>query len=129
MCATAEQVSRSAAAQEHKVVVHTSQRDGSLCSRILAIGRATPACRVTQEESFRLSRYERDGARRIFLNSGIDFRHFYFEQDLRMLARLVPDVQDREVFICGPQPMMKAVAAALGALQVRESSIHYEQFA
>jgi ferredoxin-NADP reductase len=25
--------------------------------------------------------------------------------------------------------MMKAVAAALGALQVRESSIHYEQFA
>ena len=45
-----------------------------------------------------------------------------------MLARLVPDVQDREVFICGPQPMMKAVAAALGALQVPESSIHYEQF-
>ena len=49
--------------------------------------------------------------------------------DLRMIARLVPDVRDREVFICGPQPMMKAVAAALGALQVRESSIHYEQFA
>jgi predicted ferric reductase len=49
--------------------------------------------------------------------------------DLRMVARLVPDVRDREVFICGPQPMMKAVAAALGELQVRESSIHYEQFA
>jgi glycine betaine monooxygenase B len=49
--------------------------------------------------------------------------------DLRMLARLVPDVRDREVFICGPQPMMKAVAAALGELQVRKSSIHYEQFA
>jgi len=49
--------------------------------------------------------------------------------DLRMLTRLVPDVQDREVFICGPQPMMKAVAAALGVLQVRESSIHYELFA
>ena len=49
--------------------------------------------------------------------------------DRRMLVRLVPDVRDREVFICGPQPMMKAVAAALGELQVRESSIHYEQFA
>jgi len=49
--------------------------------------------------------------------------------DLEMLARLVPDVRDREVFICGPQPMMKAVATALGELQVRESSIHYEQFA
>jgi len=49
--------------------------------------------------------------------------------DLPMVARLVPDVRDREVFICRPQPMMKAVAAALGELQVRESSIHYEQFA
>jgi predicted ferric reductase len=49
--------------------------------------------------------------------------------DLRMLARLVPDLRDREVFICGPQAMMKTVAAALCALQVRESSIHYEQFA
>jgi ferredoxin-NADP reductase len=49
--------------------------------------------------------------------------------DLRMLARLVPDVRDREVFICGPQPMMNAVAAALDALQVRESRIHCEQFA
>ena len=36
---------------------------------------------------------------------------------------------DREVFICGPQLMMKAVAAALGELHVLESSIHYEQFA
>jgi predicted ferric reductase len=49
--------------------------------------------------------------------------------DLRMLARLVPDVRDREIFICGPQPMMETVAAALGELQVRKSSIHYEQFA
>jgi predicted ferric reductase len=49
--------------------------------------------------------------------------------DLRMLTRLVPDVREREVFICGPQPMMKAVAGALGELQVRKSSIHYEQFA
>jgi ferredoxin-NADP reductase len=48
---------------------------------------------------------------------------------VRMLARLVPDVREREVFICGPRPMMKAVAAALEALQVRESSIRYEQFA
>jgi polyketide synthase Type III len=80
----AEQLSRSAAAQEPPIVVRTSPRDASLGTRILAIGRATPACRVTQEESFRLSRYERDGARRIFLNSGIDFRHFYFEKEPRL---------------------------------------------
>ena len=46
-----------------------------------------------------------------------------------MLARLVPDVEDREAFICGPPPMMVAVAAALRTLQVPDSSIHYEQFA
>ena len=49
--------------------------------------------------------------------------------DRRMLTRLVPDVRDREIFICGPQPMMKAVAADLRTLQVRDSSIHFEQFA
>jgi hypothetical protein len=65
-------------------MVQTRQRDASLCSRILAIGRVTPAGRVTQEESFRLSRYQRDGVRRVFLNSGIDFRHFYFEQEPRL---------------------------------------------
>ena len=50
-------------------MVHTSQRDASLCRRILAIGLGTPACRVSQEAGFRLSRYERDGARRISLNT------------------------------------------------------------
>jgi alkylresorcinol/alkylpyrone synthase len=65
-------------------VIHTNKRDASLCSRILAIGRATPAYRVSQEESFRISRYERDGVRRVFLNSGIDFRHFYFEHEPRL---------------------------------------------
>jgi predicted ferric reductase len=49
--------------------------------------------------------------------------------DVRMLAKLVPDVRDREVFICGPPSMMKSVATALRELQVRQSSIHCEQFA
>jgi predicted naringenin-chalcone synthase len=66
------------------VVIYTNKSDASLCSRILAIGRATPACRLTQEESFRLSGYKSDGVRRIFLNSGIDGRHFYFEQAPRL---------------------------------------------
>jgi len=39
---------------------------------------------MTQEESFRLSRYERESARRIFLNSGIDSRHFYFDEGPRL---------------------------------------------
>jgi predicted naringenin-chalcone synthase len=54
--------------------------EGASCRpAILAIGTATPALRVTQEESFSLAGYAQPSLRRIFRNSGIDFRHFYFE--------------------------------------------------
>jgi ferredoxin-NADP reductase len=78
---------------------------------------------LTAHCHFILSRYTEstDGATNVAHERG--------RIDVRMLATLVPDVRDREVFICGPQSMMKTVAAALGELQVRESSIHYEQFA
>ena len=49
--------------------------------------------------------------------------------DRSMLARLVPDVRDREVFVCGPPLMMQAVIATLHAFQIRGSQIHYERFA
>jgi len=49
--------------------------------------------------------------------------------DRPMLERLVPDVRDRDVFVCGPLPMMKVVIEALSALDVRGSRIHYERFA
>ena len=49
--------------------------------------------------------------------------------DRLMLERLVPDVRDREVFVCGPPPMMEVVIGALRALDVRASRIHYERFA
>ncbi len=45
----------------------------------MSIGTATPAYRVTQAESFRLAGYHDRRIRRMFLNSGIDYRHFYFE--------------------------------------------------
>jgi predicted ferric reductase len=48
--------------------------------------------------------------------------------DKLLITRLVPDVQDREVFICGPLPMTKAVMATLSVLQVPATQIHYEQF-
>jgi len=48
--------------------------------------------------------------------------------DRTMLERLVPDVQEREAFVCGPPPMMKSVIGALRALQVSGSRIHYERF-
>jgi alkylresorcinol/alkylpyrone synthase/polyketide synthase Type III len=46
--------------------------------RILGIGTANPPIRLTQEQSFHAAGYESEHIRRIFLNSDIEYRHFYF---------------------------------------------------
>jgi 3,5-dihydroxyphenylacetyl-CoA synthase len=46
--------------------------------RILGIGTATPPIRLTQEQSFHAAGYESERIRKIFLNSDIEHRHFYF---------------------------------------------------
>jgi predicted naringenin-chalcone synthase len=51
----------------------------SVGPRIRSIGTATPHSRFTQEETFHLSGYTNARIRKIFLNSDIDYRHFYFE--------------------------------------------------
>lgn len=48
--------------------------------------------------------------------------------DETTLKTLVPDVHDREVFLCGPGPMMDAVVRALTALGVPRMNIHFEKF-
>ena len=44
------------------------------------------------------------------------------------LARLVPDVRDRDVFVCGPPGMTGAVMRTLRALRVPKPQIHAERF-
>ncbi|MFJ9349344.1 ferric reductase-like transmembrane domain-containing protein [Streptomyces sp. NPDC101237] len=44
------------------------------------------------------------------------------------LARLVPDIADRDVFLCGPPPMMNAVLRTLDDLGVPTPQIHFERF-
>ncbi|MCU1272185.1 MAG: hypothetical protein JWN74_3479 [Acidobacteriaceae bacterium] len=46
--------------------------------RILGVGTANPPIRLTQEQSFHAAGYETERIRKIFLNSDIDYRHFYF---------------------------------------------------
>ncbi|MEU8969268.1 ferredoxin reductase family protein [Streptomyces monashensis] len=46
----------------------------------------------------------------------------------RELARLVPDIADRDVFLCGPPGMMTAVLRNLGDLGVPRKQIHFERF-
>ncbi|CAL9399621.1 Flavohemoprotein [Streptomyces sp. enrichment culture] len=44
------------------------------------------------------------------------------------LARLVPDLTGRDVFLCGPPPMMNAVLGSLRELGVPGPQIHFERF-
>ncbi|OJF11580.1 ferredoxin reductase family protein [Couchioplanes caeruleus] len=44
------------------------------------------------------------------------------------LATTVPDVAERDIFVCGPPPMTEAVIRALRALKVPRSQIHAERF-
>jgi predicted ferric reductase len=45
------------------------------------------------------------------------------------LRSLVPDIEQHDVFVCGPEPMMNAVHRALRKLRVPASQIHFERFA
>ncbi|MFF3848821.1 ferric reductase-like transmembrane domain-containing protein [Streptomyces sp. NPDC002328] len=44
------------------------------------------------------------------------------------LVRLVPDIAERDVFLCGPPPMMNAVLGSLRELDVPRTQIHFERF-
>lgn len=44
------------------------------------------------------------------------------------LALLVPDITDRDVFLCGPPPMMDAVIGSLRELGVPKQQVHFERF-
>ena len=49
--------------------------------------------------------------------------------DARHLRRLVPDVAQRDVYVCGPDELSDAVVAAARRLGVPDDRIHREQFA
>jgi ferredoxin-NADP reductase len=49
--------------------------------------------------------------------------------DVAALERLVPDVRDHDVYLCGPVPMMLRVEAALRRLGLPARQIHTERFA
>lgn len=48
--------------------------------------------------------------------------------DIEKIKRLVPDIAERDVFLCGPPPMMAGVKKALRELGVPDSQVHYERF-
>ncbi|MEU6347725.1 ferredoxin reductase family protein [Streptomyces sp. NPDC047072] len=44
------------------------------------------------------------------------------------LVKLVPDIAERDVFLCGPPPMMNAVLGTLRELNVPKAQTHFERF-
>jgi predicted ferric reductase len=46
----------------------------------------------------------------------------------QQLRRLVPDVGERDVFLCGPEPMMEAARTGLRQAGVSRRHIHHESF-
>jgi len=48
--------------------------------------------------------------------------------DPRPLAELVPDIRERDVFVCGPPAMTAAVLRALRVLKVPRRQVHAERF-
>ena len=44
------------------------------------------------------------------------------------LRKLVPDLREREVYLCGPTPMMEAVRDGLRLLGIPQRHIHFERF-
>lgn len=48
--------------------------------------------------------------------------------DREKLVRLVPDFFERDVYLCGPPPMMSATVANLKGLGFKNVNLHYEMF-
>jgi predicted ferric reductase len=46
----------------------------------------------------------------------------------RALRRLVPDLHERDIYICGPAGMMERVLSGLRWLRIPSAQIHYERF-
>jgi ferredoxin-NADP reductase len=49
--------------------------------------------------------------------------------DEQGLAELVPDIADRDLYVCGPTGFMQSVIAAARKAGVRGERIHHEDFA
>ena len=48
--------------------------------------------------------------------------------DAEKIRRLTSDVAEREVYLCGPPPLVKDVLKALALMEVPHSAIHWERF-
>ncbi len=48
--------------------------------------------------------------------------------DAEKIKNLVPDVTERDSYICGPQPMLISILKDLKTLNIPRQQIHFERF-
>jgi len=48
--------------------------------------------------------------------------------DRESIENLIPDINERDIYICGPMPMMKSIIKYLKSRNVPSNQIHYEKF-
>jgi predicted ferric reductase len=62
------------------------------------------------------------------LSDQFDFNGEKGRLNSEKIQRLVPDLKDRDIYLCGPVPMMDNVREILKNLGIPKSAVHYEQF-
>jgi predicted ferric reductase len=58
--------------------------------------------------------------------SDAQFEQGYINEE--RISRLAPDYKEREVYLCGPVPMMKSVLDTLKKLEIPQKHVHFERF-
>ncbi|HEX7259361.1 MAG TPA: hypothetical protein VF272_00315, partial [Candidatus Saccharimonadia bacterium] len=74
-----------------------------------------------------------DELNQLSTGKGVKVHYIYSEKAGRLtperLSELVPDIVKREIFLCGPEPMMKAMTTMMVGLGVKKQRIYSERFA
>lgn len=65
----------------------------------------------------------------VFSNAPADYKGEKGYIDGERVRRLIPDFAERDVYVCGPQPMMDSIISDLGATPLPPHQLHYERFA
>lgn len=64
-----------------------------------------------------------------FVTEGSSLSAVLGRLDSEMIKHYVPDFKSRDIYICGPVPMLTAIREIVSSLGVPDNQIHYEKFA
>jgi predicted ferric reductase len=93
---------------------------------ILLYGRRTEAEAILRNE---LEGFTKRGLKlHLILDGQADWSGEKGLVDAEKIQRLAPDYLERDIYLCGPWPMMKAIIAALDKLDFPRRQLHFEKF-